>query len=73
MTKPMASPCAQQPKQWKKPLSSLTVKDGVLSLWKGHSPVCSRPRLASRTRRPTIPDSDTRWRSSSRNDGGNAI
>ena len=30
MTKPITSPWAPQPKQWKKPLSSLTVKEGRL-------------------------------------------
>ena len=30
--KSKTDPCAPQPKQWKKPLSSLTVKEGVFSL-----------------------------------------
>ena len=42
MRKPIASPCAPQPKQWKKPLSSTTLKDGVFSLWNGQSPPYSR-------------------------------
>ena len=57
MTKPMTSPWAPQPKQWKKPFSSFTVKEGVFSLWKGQSPMDSRPRRTSRTRLPIAPSS----------------
>src|SRR5262245_9739409 len=70
MTKPTTSPWAPQPKQWKKFLSSLTVNEGVFSLWKGQRPVCSRPRFCSRTRRPTTWEIDRRFRSSSTNSGG---
>src|SRR4029453_612207 len=71
MRKPITSPCAPQPKQWKKALSSLTLKEGVFSLWNGHSPRCSRPRRCSRTRRPTTEDRLSRALSSSKNEGGN--
>jgi hypothetical protein len=45
MTKPSTSPCAPQPKQWKKPFWSLTVKDGVFSSWNGQSPVLAAALL----------------------------
>ncbi len=74
MTKPTASPWAPQPKQWKKPFLSLTVKDGVFSLWKGQRPAYSAPeRRFSVTLRPTMSDSLSRARSSSRKPGGKAI
>ena len=73
MTKPMTSPWAPQPKQWKKPLSSFTVNDGVFSLWKGQRPTDSRPRRMSRTRFAITLSSGTRARISSRNCGGNII
>src|SRR5579859_1535280 len=69
----MTSPCAPQPKQWKKPFSSFTVKDGDFSLWNGQSPLYSRPFLTSRTLRPMTSGSETRRRISSRNPGGKAM
>src|SRR5215475_11388784 len=74
MTKPTASPCAPQPKQWKKPFLSLTVKDGVFSLWKGQRPEYSAPDLRfSVTLRPTMSDRMRRARNSSRKPGGKAM
>ena len=74
MTKPTASPCSPQPKQWKKPFLSLTVKDGVFSLWNGQRPAYSAPeRRFSDTLRPTTSDRLRRARSSSRKPGGKAI
>src|SRR5262252_4740530 len=49
ITKAKTSPCAPHPKQWKNPRSSLTVKDGVFSAWKGQSPTALRPRRRSVT------------------------
>src|SRR3546814_13825161 len=69
----MALPCAPQPKQWEMPFSSLTVKEGDFSLWKGQRPECSRPRFTSFTRRPTTAERVTRLRSSSRNSGAKAM
>ena len=43
------SPPAPQPKQWKKARSSLTLKDGVFSSWKGHRPTWLRPVLRNET------------------------
>src|SRR5271154_4386964 len=62
----MTSPWAPQPKQWKKPLSSLTVKLGDFSLWKGHRPEYSRPLRVKRTVFPMTDASGTRERISSR-------
>src|SRR5262249_19209193 len=71
--KPTTSPCAPQPKQWKKPFLSLTVKDGDFSLWNGHRPAYSEPeRRFSETLRPTTSDRLVRARSSSRKPGGKA-
>jgi len=39
----MTSPCLPDEKSWKKPLSSLTKKDGDFSLVKGDRPTYSRP------------------------------
>ena len=36
--KAKTSPLSLQPKQWKKPWSSLTWKEGAVSEWKGQSP-----------------------------------
>src|SRR3546814_12040103 len=49
------------------------VNAGLFSFGNGHRPVSSRPRLSSRTERPTTPDSGTRLRSSSRKESGKAI
>jgi len=49
ITKANTSPCSPQPKQWKKPRSSLTVNDGVFSAWNGQSPTKLRPRRRSAT------------------------
>src|SRR3546814_14348212 len=68
----MALPCAPQPKQWEMPFSSLTVKEGDFSLWKGQRPECSRPRFTSFTRRPTTAERVPRLRSTSRNSGAKA-
>src|SRR3546814_14275131 len=73
MTKPITSPWAPQPKQWKKPLSSLTVNDGLFALWNGNRPGNSRPRLSSRTERTTRPDRGKRGRRSDRKEKGKAI
>src|SRR5579885_79150 len=70
MRKPITSPWAPQPKQWKNPFSSLTVKEGVFSLWNGQSPRLSRPRRCSLTLRAMMPTSERRCRSSSRHWGG---
>ncbi len=49
---------------------SLTKNDGVFSLLNGDSPFHSCPALRSFTRRPTISETGSRARSSSRNCGG---
>src|SRR4030095_1079641 len=49
----ITSPPAPQPKQWKRPFSSLTVRDGVFSEWKGHKPLYSLPVLRRETYCPT--------------------
>ena len=43
ITKVKTLPLSPQPKQWYSPRSSLTVNDGVFSLWNGQSPVWLRP------------------------------
>src|SRR4051794_14870752 len=63
--KRIASPCAPQPKQWENPLSSLTVKLGVFSLWNGQQAFHSRPARISFTVGMITLDSVVRARSSS--------
>ena len=52
----MMSPCFPDEKSWKKPLSSLTKKDGDFSLVKGDKPTNSRPWRLSFTVRPITSD-----------------
>ena len=73
ITNPKMSPCASHPKQWKNPFSSLIVKEGVFSLWKGHKPLNSIPCWVRVVRRPANWLSDTRVRRSSRKLGGKPI
>src|SRR5262245_34760691 len=47
LTKPMTSPPAPHPKQWKSPRLGVMVKDGVLSSWNGHRPTSTRPFFLS--------------------------
>ena len=64
------SPWAPQPKQWKKPFTSFTVKEGVFSEWNGHNPEYSCPFLVNLTCREIKSDNPIRDLISSRNDGG---
>src|SRR5262245_60469119 len=66
MMKPNASPPAPQPKQWKMPRFGLTVKDGVLSAWKGQSPFQCWPARFKFTTWPTSSTISSRARISSR-------
>src|SRR5262245_41640039 len=59
VTKPITSPAAPQPKQWKRPLLGETLKEAVFSWWKGQEATSCRPfRLSSMPRSAT-----TAWRS----------
>ncbi len=49
MTKPMALPCAPQPKQWKNCLAWLTVNEGVFSEWNGQQATWFAPAFLSGT------------------------
>ena len=69
----MALPCLPQPKQWKNCLVGLTVKEGLFSEWKGHSPEKLAPVFFSWTWRPTISTTSARASNSWMKDWGMAI
>jgi len=59
VTKPITSPEAPQPKQWKSPFAEDTLKDAVLSKWNGHGATSCRPFFLSAMPRSATTDTSS--------------